>query len=233
MYWIEETLKGIRQLNNVGFIHCHLSLNNVVVDDNGNICVYNFDQCLRRDGCVVHAGRRHYKYSAPETMKRPRHSIYENVKHKINIDCFAVGVIAWELAKGMHAFANVEANSNLVAADMSVLYYNRKSNILSKFWDDLAEGGNMNHITTIMDIPLESIPNVEYLLAYYIIQLLRDGTDRLGAEELLGKFDEDDNNRQRNLWSAMLTGNGLISLNECSPGRNAGGTPGEDGANDP
>jgi RIO-like serine/threonine protein kinase len=60
-YWIEETLKGILHLNKAGFIHCNLNMNNIVVDYNGNIRVYNFDQCLHRDECAVRVGRGAWK----------------------------------------------------------------------------------------------------------------------------------------------------------------------------
>jgi hypothetical protein len=124
-------------------------MSNVVVDYNGNTCVCNHDQCLPEDE-LARVGCGHYKCAAPETMKKPTHFIYENTLYYNKVNCFAVGVMARELATGRHAFANMEEDSNLVVADMNILYYNRKRNILSKLWVDFAESVSMNHIVEII-----------------------------------------------------------------------------------
>jgi hypothetical protein len=112
IYWIEETLKSISQLNLNGFIHCNLWRSNVVVDYHGNFCAHNFDECLHKEHGRARVRRGHYKYSAPETMLRPGQSIYNQINDNVNRDCFAVGVMAWEFATDIHAFANVEKDSN-------------------------------------------------------------------------------------------------------------------------
>jgi hypothetical protein len=95
-------------------------MSNVVIDHDGNIKIIEYDESLSKGGCA-RLGRGHYEYSAPEIMLKPGASIYTIIKYKENIDCFSVGVMAWELATGMRAFSHVEADSSLLIADMSVL----------------------------------------------------------------------------------------------------------------
>jgi hypothetical protein len=53
-------------------------------------------------------------------MIMPKKSLYDKGMYKQNVDCFALGVRAWELATGTNAFNNVAQDSNTTAAD---LYY--------------------------------------------------------------------------------------------------------------
>jgi hypothetical protein len=132
MYWIHATMGYLATLNNCGFVHCNLCMSNIVVDYNGNIKIINYGEGMLKGGCA-RAGRGHYKYSALETMQKPGTSIYDIVNYKENVDCFTVGVMVWELTTGEHDFPTPEATSSYVVADMSVLYYKRKCDILDRF----------------------------------------------------------------------------------------------------
>jgi hypothetical protein len=44
------------------------------------------------------------KHSGPEAMIMQSKSIDNYMKYKDNVDCFAVGVMTWELATGINAF---------------------------------------------------------------------------------------------------------------------------------
>jgi hypothetical protein len=116
----------------------------------------------------VLAGRDHYKYSALEIMMKPGTSVYDTIKYQENGDCFAVCVMAWELATSGHAFPNTEAISNFIVVDMNVLYYNRKRNILSKLCENLAETVHFHRIVKMMGKQLENNPNSIFTLLYYI-----------------------------------------------------------------
>jgi hypothetical protein len=112
---IRKVMDYLTKFNDCGFVHC-------------NIIIINYGESMLKGGCA-RAGHGHYKYSASETMLKPGTSIYDTVTYSENVDCFAVGVMAWELATGGHAFPNTEATSSLVVADMNVLYYNK--NVIS------------------------------------------------------------------------------------------------------
>jgi hypothetical protein len=71
-------------------------MTNVVEDYSGRIRLDNFGQCQSMEHGIAPVGHGHYKYSTPETVTMPRQSVYEQTEHKMNIDCFAVGVMAWE-----------------------------------------------------------------------------------------------------------------------------------------
>jgi hypothetical protein len=132
LHWIEETLKGISQLNNYNFVHCTLYMTNVAADHSGRVRLDNFGQCQSMEHGIARIGRRHYKYSAPETMMMPRQSAHKQTEHKMNIDCFAVGVMAWELATGIRAFTNSEEASNSPITDHNISLYHRKMYMLSQ-----------------------------------------------------------------------------------------------------
>jgi hypothetical protein len=67
-------------------------------------------------------------------------SIYKKVRYDANVDCFAVGVVAWwhggmvawELIMAINAFGNVAQDSGSTSADLNVLYYNRNTAKLSE-----------------------------------------------------------------------------------------------------
>jgi hypothetical protein len=65
-------------------------------------------------------------------MITPRQSAYKQIEQKMNIDYFAVGVMAWELATGIHAFTNPEEDSNSPVTDLNISSYNRKMSLLSQ-----------------------------------------------------------------------------------------------------
>jgi hypothetical protein len=183
-------------------------MSNIIVDYSGGICLCNFDQCLSKTHGIVRVGRDHYKYSAPEIMTKPEQSIYEMIEYRMNVDCFSVGMMTWELINGIHAFADIEKDSNSPVADLIILYYiilycNRKMLKLSQLWLDLSEGDSksniMKNITTIMNVKLESTSNVLYSLSYYIALLLRDVHNRLSVEQILREFREEDNAGRRRL----------------------------------
>jgi hypothetical protein len=54
----------------------------------------------------------------------PWEYIYHQIKYHVNVDCFAIGVIAWELATSIRALADLEEDFNSPAADLNELYYN-------------------------------------------------------------------------------------------------------------
>jgi hypothetical protein len=206
-FWMMSVIMAIQQLNAYRFVHCNLNMNNVVVGYDGGILINNFDHCLHTN-VITRCGRGNNKYSAPETMKKPGSSIYENVEYNENTDCFAVGVMAWELATGVHAFANVEETSDSMIADISVLYYNRKMNLLSKLMEQLAN----NSIGKIMNIQLEEKPNSKFSFTYYIATLLRDGKSRPTAKIIYQDLDKNaDYNLLRFAWIEYLTGNELFT----------------------
>jgi hypothetical protein len=206
------------------FVHCSLSMTNIVVDYSGKICLCNFDQCVYKIHRIARVGGGHYEYSAPETMMQPRQLIYEMVEYKINIDCFAVGVMAWDLATGIHAFADVQKDSY------------RKMLKLSKLWVQLSEGDPndniMKYITEIMDIPFESKPNRLGSLSCQIALLLCDEKNQLSAERIFKEFNEENNLQRRQLWFNILTVHGLSSLIECNFGHSAGESPWQNGIPD-
>jgi hypothetical protein len=153
---MEEALKAILELNNSDCVHCNLSMANVVVDYPRRIRVRNFDHYQSQDECWARLGRGHYKDSAPKSLVMPRKSIYDKAKYEANVDCFAVGVMAWKLATGSNAFDDLAQDSNSPAADMNGVYYNRKISKLSESWVQFSQGDpagdTMKHITKIMDI---------------------------------------------------------------------------------
>jgi hypothetical protein len=207
MFWILSVITAIQKLNEYGFVHCNLNMNNVVVGYDGGIFIKNFDQSLHTN-VATRRGRGNNKYAAPETMKKPGSSIYENVEYGENTDCFAVGVMAWELATGVHAFANVEGTSDSITADISVLYYNRKMNLLSKLMEQLAN----DSIGEIMNIKLEEKPNSKFSFSYYIATLLRDGKSRPTAKIIYEDLHKNaDYSFPRIAWFQYLTGNELFT----------------------
>jgi serine/threonine protein kinase len=213
-YWIVSTMTYLQQINDSGFIHCNLCMNNVVIMYDGNIKIIGYGECVRKGG-AARLGRGHYEYSAPETMLKPGDNIYDRVIYKENIDCFSVGVVAWELATGTHAFPNVEEDSSLANADMGVLYYKRKMSMLSGLWVDSAESHDLHNISKIMGKQLERSPNSKYSLTFFLAQLLAKGDNRLIAKDFANGLDKTaDYNLWQAAWIEILTANGPTSLLE-------------------
>jgi hypothetical protein len=179
-YWILRTMLYLQKINDKGLIHCNLCMNNVVIQSDGDIKIIGYGESVRKGG-AVRRGRGHYEYSAPETMLKPGDNIYTPIIYKENVDCFSVGVMAWELATGTHAFPKVEEDSSLANADMGVLYYNRKMDTLSKLWADSAESKDFTNISIIMGRQLEKTPSSKYSLTSLLAQLLANGDNRLRA----------------------------------------------------
>jgi serine/threonine protein kinase len=63
MHWTYETMEYLEWINDCGFIHCNLSMSNVVIDSNGHIIIMNYGESMLTRGCA-RTGRGHYKYSA-------------------------------------------------------------------------------------------------------------------------------------------------------------------------
>jgi hypothetical protein len=167
----------------------------------------------------------------------PRQSVYKHIEPQMNIDCFAVGVMAWELTTRIHALTNREEDSNSPVTDLNISYYHRKMSMLSQLWVELSEGDPnsniMKYITKIMNIPLESKPNKLDSPTYYIARLLRREKGRLSAERILEEFNPENNEGHRELWLNMLIASGLTSLNERNFGYSAGESSRQDGVSDP
>jgi hypothetical protein len=187
-------------------------MNNIVIDDKGSVKIIGYGESLRRLG-RARVGRGHREYSAPETMLKSGASIYTTIHYNENVDCFSIGVVAWELATGTRAFPNVEADSGLASVDTSVLYCNRKMSMLSQLWANVAERGHYTGISTIMGKPLERNPDTQYSLTFFIAELLEKEDKRLMAKDFVNGLDKTaDYNLWRIAWNETLTGNGLTSL---------------------